>query len=108
MTPSQELELLYAKQIKTVAKGVTNLYGDFIRVSPVAEVNGGSFKAAWDLARKGDLSWSISNNMEYATILYEGRDPQTKKGSNQWPDGGLPMLEKFDRELTRELDKIRV
>jgi hypothetical protein len=105
MTPSQELELLYAKQIKTVAKGVTNLYADFIRVSPV---DTGMFKAAWDMSNRGDMKWLISNNMEYATILFDGRDPQTKRGSEQWAEGGLPMLQKFDRELTRELDAIRV
>ena len=46
--------------------------------------------------------------MEYATILFNGRRLVGGKyeGSEQWPEGGLVMLAKFNIELTAALNRI--
>jgi len=117
MLPSQELALIYEKQLRTVSEEVINLFRRFIKVSPVATVEtsgytGGSFKAAWEIKQNHDTSWTISNDMEYATILFDGRRFVVDRwfGSEQWlkKDNGQVMLEKFNRVLEKKLNKIKV
>jgi len=110
MLPSEELALIYDKQLRTVAKEVINLFNKFIKVSPVALVDGGSFRAAWDIEQNHDTSWTISNDMEYATILFDGRRFVAGKwfGSEQWDEGGKAMLKRFNRILERKLKRVKV
>jgi len=117
MLPSQELALIYEKQLLTVEEEVMNLFRRFIKVAPVATIEtsgytGGSFKAAWAIEQNHDTSWTISNDMEYATILFDGRRIVAGKwfGSEQWleENNGHVMLERFNKLLERKLNKIKV
>jgi len=107
MLPSEELVELYEKQIQIVAEEVANLFTRFLKSSPV---DTGAFRAAWDLEQKSPTSWVISNDMEYAEILFDGRRLVAGKwfGSDQWPDGGHVMLERFNKIIARKLDRIRI
>lgn len=107
MDPSKELMELYQKQIRTVAEEVANLFARFIKSSPV---DTGAFRAAWDLRQSGPTSWVISNDMEYAEILFDGRRFVAGKwlGSDQWPEGGEVMLKRFNKIVERRLNKIRI
>jgi len=105
MTPTEELKRLWEKQKEVINRRTTKLYSDLVRVAPV---DTGMFKSAWTLDRLGEASWRISNNMEYASVLWAGRDPITKKGSKQWQHGGDPMLEEFKEDLQRKLDRINL
>lgn len=107
MTPSEELMKLYQKQIQTVAEEVANLFSKFLKVSPV---DTGAFKTSWDFEQLSPTSWVITNDMEYAEILFDGRRFVSGKwfGSEQWPDGGEVMLKRFNKILNRRLNKIRI
>jgi hypothetical protein len=105
MTPREELKLIEKGFEKTLASEVSDLYATFIDVSPVAT---GAFQAAWDLDQISTLKWSISNNMEYATVLFDGRRKFGNKdiGSEQWKEGGQPILDRFDRDLQKKLKEL--
>jgi len=106
MLPSEELKILHTKQLRVVEEEVMNLFAKFLKESPV---DTGSFRAAWSIEKRLDGSWEITNDVSYATILFDGRRLVAKQwyGSEQWPDGGDIMLEKFNRTLQRELDKVK-
>ena len=105
MLPSEELKLIYDKQMRVTEEAVMNLFRDFIKVSPV---DTGSFKTAWSIRKTDNDSWEITNDVLYATILFDGRRVVAGKsyGSEQWEEGGHVMLEKFNRDLQRKLDRI--
>ncbi len=105
MLPSEELDQIYKKQLRVTGQEVVNLFGEFIKKSPV---DTGSFRGAWDIKQNDDLSWVITNDVGYATILFDGRQLVAGKwyGSEQWPDGGQIMIEKFNRTLQSRLDRI--
>ena len=98
---------------RVIGKAVIDLFAEFQAQSPVGTeettgvkgYSGGSFKEAWDIDVIGDNEWRITNNMGYATILFEGRRMVAGKyqGSEQWPEGGLVMLEQFNRYIERKL-----
>ena len=102
MLPSEELEQIYKEQMKIVDTLVVQFFSDLQKSSPVAT---GAFRQAWDIDKVKDAEWKISNNMEYATILFDGRRMVGGRyfGSEQWAEGGYPMLEKLNRELERRL-----
>ncbi len=126
MLPSEELKIIFAKQMRITEEEVMNLFHDFIKKSPVGNpetwvytkppykrkhpkgYHSGSFRAAWDISRKSDGSWVITNDVEYATILWDGRQFVAGRwyGSKQWPHGGQIMVEKFNRTLQKRLDRI--
>jgi len=130
MTLSQELDKLVQMQQKVLAEVVNDFYSELIAVSPVGnptlwKVNqgrgnralsiprgyrSGSLKGAWDL-RKTATGWQISNNMTYASIIFDGRVPDEKgiiRGSKQLPFGIDPIIFKYNRILQIKLDNIRV
>lgn len=105
MDPSKELMLLYKRQIQTVAEEVANLFARFLKNSPV---DTGAFRTAWDFEQIGPTSWKITNDMEYAEILWDGRRFVAGKwfGSEQWPEGGEAMLQRFNKIVERRLNKL--
>jgi len=107
MLPSEELQKLYKKQIQTVAEEVANLFTRFLKVAPV---DTGAFRTAWTLEQTSPTSWEISNDVEYASILFDGRRFVAGQwfGSEQWPEGGDVMIERFNRILERKLKQIRI
>jgi len=107
MLPSEELKLLKDKTDRIIAEQVLNLYREFIKVSPV---DTGAFRSAWTFDQISDNEWIISNGMQYASILYDGRRLVAGKwfGSEQWRDGGDPMLKEFNQKLERMLKDVRV
>ena len=92
-----------------VWKKVQKFYDTLVHGSPVAKKNGGFFKSQWFVAEDmAQFSWTISNNAEYATILWAGRQVGVDKWGNTrmygsllgWgKQGGQPMLEKFREDL---------
>jgi len=117
MLPSEELIIIYKKQLLTIEEEVMNLFRRFIKVSPV---DTGAFRSAWEVDQVSPREWIITNNTEYATILFDGRRfvggqwvagqliSGQYYGSDQWPDGGGPILELFNRRLQKKLDRIKV
>lgn len=105
MTPSEELALIMKKQEKIVAKYAKRLLRELVKKAPV---DTGTFKSAWSIESKGDMEWRISNNMEYASVLFDGRHLVGNKwyGSDQWPEGGHGLLEQINNELEKELKAI--
>ena len=81
-----------------VGKKVVEFHGDLKSVAPV---DSGEFRDAWELIQDGLLSWTIKNPMHYASELWRGRREINGRmyGSDQWPEGGEPMLQKFNKEL---------
>ena len=104
MTPSEELNSLISKKDRLIAEKVSNFYSDLVKASPV---DTGTFRASWDL-QKSNYKWTISNNAEYASILFGGRRLAGNKmiGSEQWQEGGEPMLQRFENDLQRNLDNM--
>ena len=93
------------KDIEKINKEVVSFHLALVKQSPV---DTGHFRKAWELTRKGRFTWTIRNSMEYASILWAGRRQGVSTlgnpkmyGSEQWPDGGEPMLAKFKYELER-------
>lgn len=115
MLPSQELELIVKKQAVTVARVAKDLFSELISVTPVAQKNGGSLKGAWDI-KKTSSGWRISNNLLYASVIFEGRRfvyspsyPNGRyEGSKQLKVSNniYVILKKYDRIMQRELNKI--
>lgn len=107
MTPSEELAKLYEKQIQTVAEEVANLFTRLLKVAPV---DTGAFRSSWNLEQTSPTSWEITNDVEYASVLFDGRRFVAGGwlGSEQWPEGGDVMLERFNKILDRKLKNIRI
>ena len=93
-TISQELNEIYQKQLKVVDTVVNDLFSELIQITPV---DTGALKGAWDLKKNDSDSWTLSNNMEYATIIFDGYRIVAGKaiGSKQLPAG------KFDAVLAK-------
>jgi len=100
----------FSELIKETEQAITNevitLYSEFVKASPV---DTGSFRSAWSLDKNKKYSWSISNNMEYADILFAGRRKVGKKwlGSEQWIDGGESMLKEFENRIENKLNSLQ-
>jgi len=107
MLPSEELAVLYKKQLLAIEEEVMNLFRRFIKVSPV---DTGAFRSAWEVDKVSPREWIITNNTEYATILFDGRRFAADQwyGSRQWIEGGEVMLKRFNRILKRKLDRVKV
>lgn len=99
-----EFNKIIKKRDIIIKEEAFNFYGDLVSVSPVRT---GSFRAAWDIKEK-ENGWRISNNMEYAITLWNGRRKVGKRwyGSLQWPEGGDPMLQELNGRLQKRLDVI--
>jgi len=107
MLPSEELAILYKKQLLTIEEEVMNLFRRFIKVSPV---DTGAFRSAWAVVQVSATEWIITNNTEYATILFDGHRSVAGRlyGSKQWKEGGEVMLKRFNRILQRKLNRTKV
>lgn len=102
---TKELNDIYEKQQRVLADVVADLFAELQRRTPV---DTGELKIAWELTRTND-GWLISNNMEYASIIFDGRkldDSGVMRGSEQLPDGIIPILDKYNRILEIKLRKI--
>lgn len=104
MLLNDQLDKIYREQLRITEEEVLNLFQDFIKKSPV---DTGNFRSSWSLEPLSETSWVIRNNAEYATILYDGRRFAAGQmlGSEQWPEGGDVMVEKFIRVLQRRIEE---
>ena len=105
MTPSQELDKIVAQQKRVVAKVANDLLSELIKITPV---DTGALKGAWSIKKTSD-GWQLSNNMNYASILFDGRRIVSGKeyGSLQLPAGIDPVIAKYNIIMQQELKKIR-
>jgi len=71
-------------------------------------VDTGTLKTAWEFHKVGD-GWLFSNNMNYASFIFNGRKVIDGKaiGSLQLPDGVFPILQRHNNELSRRLEALR-
>ena len=106
MTPSEAVEEIRKQQTKILSREVTNLYSELQTKSPV---DTGTFKGAWQL-EKVVGGWKITNGVQYATILADGRRFVLGKwvGSEQFPEGIAPILAKYNIIIANEFKKIKV
>lgn len=106
MTPSEAVEEIKRKKERIINEAVRDIFSELVKVSPV---DTGTFRSTWDL-QKTSNGWRISNNMEYASILWDGRRFAAGKtlGSIQWPDGGAPILAKYNERIENEFKRIKV
>lgn len=118
MLPSDELQLIYSKQKLVIEEEVHNLFQDFVKKAPVGAPEtwknsrvpkgyiSGSFQKAWAYKQNLNGSWSITNDVEYASILFDGYNGIY--GSKQWRSGGYPMMSLFKRVVEKKLDNVKV
>jgi len=104
MSLSKEFENLLDQKQKILNKVVLNLYSELVRATPV---DTGTLKTSWELKKVSSTHWVLSNNMEYAEIIFRGIRPGVKGGSKNLPDGVYPILQKFNTQLELELANIR-
>ena len=119
MTPSEALLAIEEQAQRILKETVFKLHTDLIKVAPVGTPEstgikgyvGGDFKAAWRVREYDEWNYMIYNNMNYASILWRGRNFYTDAGhvtgSKQRPFGGNPMLEKANIEMQRRFDAIK-
>lgn len=117
MTPSAAIEEIIKQKTKILATETTNMFNELERKSPVGTPEstgikgyvGGSFKDAWEQKKTID-GWQISNSMEYADILADGRRFVVNKwvGSEQWREGLSPTLLKYDIIIRSKFNQIKV
>lgn len=94
---TDDFNQIETKAKRAVSRTALKLHSDLVKVAPV---DTGAFKLAWKIKKKSDFAWDISNNMEYASMLWRGH-------SKQW-NGGDAMLAKANIDLQRKLNMIRV
>jgi len=96
----KEFDIGVKKDIKKVNIRVVKFFDDLKLEAPVST---GEFRDDWRLVRTDNFTWTITNNMEYASILWAGRREYEGRmyGSDQWPKGGEPMLKKFEYDMER-------
>ena len=118
MTPTQELQQILKKQEIVTATIATDLVGELKRATPVGNKNlwknpdsapsgyvGGNLRRNWTI-NKTDNVWEINNNAQYAERRLMPLSPDGYYGSKQNPAGVQPIIDKYDRKLQRELNKI--
>lgn len=109
MTPTQALAAIEKEAEKIVAQEAIGLHADLKSASPTKT---GDFKANWNIVKKSGsigMAWTIFNPMEYASILWAGRRVVNGRsyGSEQWLQGGDPMLQQTDLAINRRMKAIR-
>jgi len=106
MALSNTINELNLKINKTINRIVVDLYNELVKNTPR---DTGQLATSWSFNKLGD-GWIISNDKEYASIIFEGRRLVAGKmyGSEQLPAGIDPILLKYNIILTNELNKIRV
>ena len=118
MTPKQELDLILKKQEIVTATIATDLLGELVSASPVGQPSlwknpdsapsgytGGQLRRNWTIAKTGNV-WEINNNAQYAERRVSPLSPDGYYGSQQFPAGVQPIIDKADRKLQSDLNKI--
>lgn len=106
MTISEELNIIYKKQKKVIDKIASDFFSELVHHTPVKT---GTLKGAWSIEETKD-GWLISNNMEYATIVLDSRMrivAGKRYGSEQFPAGIDPIIDKYNIIMEVELKKIK-
>ena len=105
MTINEEFDNILNHQMMIIDEEILNFFNELVKASPV---DTGSFKSAWAIDKVNENEWIITNDVEYASILWDGRRFVAGKfeGSEQWAEGGRPMLEKLNRTIQRRLDEV--
>jgi len=108
MLPSTELALIYQKQIRIVEDVANDLYSE-LSSDAVTPIDTGALREAWNMERTGD-TWHISNNMEYASIIFDGRRLVAGQWyGSEWLPGGIdPILMKYNKILEIKLKNVRI
>ena len=106
MNPSEAFDELKRQYEQTLARVVADMFNEFTRITPVKT---GQLKTSWDLTQQGE-GWLLSNNLEYASVIFEGRRLVAGKmyGSTHLPAGLDPIIAKYNKILEREFERIKV
>ncbi len=104
MTISQELKEIERKKDRLVKMVASDLIGELTKITPEAT---GELKGAWELIELSK-GYIIHNSMIYASFalapyVNEGGFHQ---GSLKFPAGIQPTIDKYNRYLQTELNKI--
>jgi len=118
MTPTEELNLILKKQEIVTATIATDLLGELKNATPVGSPQiwknpdsapsgyvGGNLRRNWTINKTGNV-WEINNNAQYAERRVQPLSPDNYYGSKQFPAGVQPIIDKADRKLQSELNKI--
>ncbi len=101
---NKEIDKVVSEIDEVVDRVAQDLLSELITVTPVQT---GALKGAWYIEESND-GWIISNNMEYASIIFDGRRivGGREYGSKKLPAGISPILKKYDLIMQQELAKI--
>lgn len=126
MTALEELEEIQRKQQAVVAGIAKELLGALIKATPVGnpslwKINegrvgklrkpkgyaGGTLQNSWELIKDGN-DYILFNPIFYASIATAPyiREGAIQQGSTQFRAGIQPVIDAYDRELQRRLDRI--
>lgn len=107
MTLNAAFDKFEADIYRIVAEEATLFFSKLQSASPV---DTGTFKGAWQIRKLRDTEWEISNGVMYASILWDGRRlvGNVTRGSEQWPQGGAPMLLEANRRIEQRLSQLRM
>jgi len=107
-SPTDALSDIMKQSGRVISEESMSLFANLKMASPVKT---GMFKKSWVLQKKSidGMKWRISNPLEYASILYDGRRVVNGRayGSEQWLFGGSPMLERTNIAINAKLKRIR-
>lgn len=104
MSLKDNFENMISQKDKIIVEMVANLFRELTQRTPV---DTGTLKSAWQIDKVGD-GWILSNNMQYADTIFNGRRFAVDKmiGSKQLPDGVYPILQQFNNELNKRLEDL--
>lgn len=99
-----ELNDIDKKRQKVVDEIAAELLNEVTKKTPVKS---GNLKNSWELIEDGD-GWIVFNSAIYASFALAPRisEQGISQGSDQFPAGVQPTIDKYDRELQRRLNAI--
>lgn len=105
MSLSSDFNEMIEKSDFIIAEMAANLLEELIKRTPV---DIGTLKASWDMQKVGD-GWLLTNNMNYASFIFNGRREVMGKmfGSLQLPDGVYPIIQQFNNQLQKRLNNLK-
>ena len=105
MAISDDLNNLFDRQMEIVDRIATDMLSEIIKKTPKRE---GTLRKAWQM-EKITGGWRLSNNMEYADVIFDGRRLVAGKwyGSEQMPEGIDPILNKYNIMLEVEINRLK-
>ena len=100
----QDLNNIAEQTEKILASVAADLFAELQLKTPV---DTGQLRQSWALDKVSD-GFEISNNLSYASIIFDGRKIVNGKaqGSTQLAEGIQPILDKYNRRLEIELRRI--